>query len=132
VAIRILQDRLKSHRQPVNAVLEAQKANHLLVQECFQRITDLSKARDQFLQAQNKIVNMGGEYDSEKGGLSLSQEDDAKIIERANGLRAKKNRLAEDYDVFSESTKKNAGRISDLYNSSNKLLKAITERKSIT
>jgi hypothetical protein len=100
-AIRILQDHLKDPRQSVNAVLEAKKANYLSVQECLQGIIDLGEARDQILQAQNKIANIGVEYDSEKGRLSSSQEEDIKIMERAEELKARKEKLVEDYEGVS-------------------------------
>jgi chromosome segregation ATPase len=128
-AIRILQDHLKDPRQSVNAVSEAKKANYLSVQECLQRIIDLGEARDQILQARNKIANIGVEYDSEKGRLSSSQEEDIKIMERAEELKARKEKLVEDYDKFNQSAKENGKKIESLYDTSDKILKLIKEKK---
>ena len=124
---------LKSHLtkvgQSVETVLEAKRKEYRLVEECLQQITGFIEAKYQIFLTQREITNIGREYESEVGSLSLSQVDDTRIMDRANKLKAKKKELVEDYNTFNQSAKENAEKIDSLYDRSTEVLKLIEEKQ---
>jgi hypothetical protein len=50
-------------------------------------------------------------------------------MERAEELKARKEKLVEDYDKFNQSAKENGKKIESLYDTSDKILKLIKEKK---
>jgi hypothetical protein len=126
-AISVLESHLTTAGQLVETVLAAKGKEHKLVQECFQKITDLNKARDQILRTQNEIANIGKEYESEVGGLSSSQADDIEIMERASKLKTKTKELVKDYNTFNQSAEEKVNRIDSFHDRSNEVLKFIQD-----